>query len=639
MSDLPAQIGRYDVERLLGEGGMGVLYLAADPVLARPVALKLLRVDSADLRRRFMREAQSAARIQHPNIVTIYDVGEHDGQLYIAMEYIDGDTLASLIRDDVPFSPIRKLDVIDDVADGLAFAHQRGIVHRDIKPANLMITRSGLVKVLDFGIARAVQAAHSIEMDGPTLVGTPAYMAPEVLEGSPADARADIYAVGLVTYELLSGRRAFAGATTADVLELVLAARPTPLLDLVPELDPDLAAIVSKAMARRPEDRYQDLQAFRKDLARARRRAMAASSDDATLVVGLPAPIRPQAPPPSTALDETKFAPAADDGPVPVPLPPLPAGLPKGSPSHSAGRVTVDADLRAAAPVPLATPAPPPVTATTAPPPATRRGVPLAAVLGGLVVLLGVAVVMAFFVVRALGLAGGSPATTDPPPAQVEALARPDDAPASSRESTTDGPGNVAIPQSEVAAEGGATEVSLPPDSTGAGQQGRQAARQEPVTREAEVPRVVRPPTSRPEVSDSRERRVDVEGPPAVVREEPVRRDVEPPAVAPREEALALVRGYVAARNTSHASGIRRVWPDVDDVHIRRVTSAFSAPLTLASCDVSVVDRAKAAATCHLTQPGTTGAYAAGHALTIRRTFVFDLARQGRNWFIVGLRE
>ena len=116
MGTLPAKIGRYKVERLLGEGGMGVLYLARDPVIDRHVALKLLRVNGEDLRRRFMREAQSAGRLQHPNVVTVYDVGDHDGQLFIAMEYIDGDTLATLIRDDVPFSAIRKLDIIDEVA-------------------------------------------------------------------------------------------------------------------------------------------------------------------------------------------------------------------------------------------------------------------------------------------------------------------------------------------------------------------------------------------------------------------------------------------------------------------------------------------------------------------------------------------
>ena len=228
MNHVPTSIGRYEVERLLGEGGMGVLYLARDPVLDRHVALKLLRVNGEDLRRRFMREAQSAARLQHPNIVTVYDVGDHDGQLYIAMEYIDGDTLATLIRDDVPFSAIRKLDIIDEVADGLGFAHQRGIIHRDIKPANLMMSRGGLVKVLDFGIAR-VAHRESGEIDAPTLIGTPAYMAPEQLEGADVDARSDIYAVGLVMYEFFSGRRAFSGATTAEVLQKVLDAQPTPI--------------------------------------------------------------------------------------------------------------------------------------------------------------------------------------------------------------------------------------------------------------------------------------------------------------------------------------------------------------------------------------------------------------------------
>ncbi len=288
MSEIPAIIGRYDVERLLGEGGMGVLYLARDPVIDRHVALKLLRVDGEDLRRRLMREAQSAGRLQHPNIVTVYDVGDHDGQLYIAMEYIDGDTLATLIRDDVPFSTIRKLDIIDEIADGLGYAHQRGIVHRDIKPANLMISRAGLVKVLDFGIAR-LSHRESVDIDGATLIGTPAYMAPEHLEGAEVDARGDIYAVGLVMYELFSGYRAFVGANTAEVLQRVLAAQPTPLERLVPDIDPDLARVVAKAMVRQPGDRYQDLQALRKDLSRVRRRAMQAGADDATIVVSAPA--------------------------------------------------------------------------------------------------------------------------------------------------------------------------------------------------------------------------------------------------------------------------------------------------------------------------------------------------------------
>jgi serine/threonine protein kinase len=395
MGDVPSIIGRYEVERLLGEGGMGVLYLARDPVIDRHVAIKLLRVNGEDLRRRFMREAQSAGRLQHPNIVTVYDVGDHDGQLYIAMEYIDGDTLATLIRDDVPFSPIRKLDIIDEVADGLGYAHQRGIIHRDIKPANLMISRAGLVKVLDFGIAR-LSHRDSAEVDGPTLIGTPAYMAPEQLERAEVDARSDIYAVGLVMYELFSGRRAFVGANTADVLQQVLASQPTPIDRLVPEIDPELARVITRAMARQPLDRYQDLQSMRKELARARRRAMQASADDATIVVSAPitgpvtSPVHPPgrsipvtvvpppAPTPTTptrpgtgprtqedlalahlaaqrtarptapVMDETIYAPVAAALPVtPVPTAPLASAVSPAPPTTEAA--------------PAATPAPPPL--------------------------------------------------------------------------------------------------------------------------------------------------------------------------------------------------------------------------------------------------------------------------------------
>ena len=793
MSDLPAQIGRYKVLRLLGEGGMGVLYLATDPVLDRHVALKLLRVDSTELRRRFVQEAQSAARIQHPNIVTVYDVGDHDGQLYIAMEYIDGDTLAALIRDAVPFSAIRKLDIIDEIAEGLGFAHQRGIIHRDIKPANLMMTRSGLVKVLDFGIAR-VAHKQTGEIDRPTLIGTPAYMAPEQLEGVEADARSDIYAVGLVMYELFSGRRAFAGATTADVLELVLAARPTPIDQLVPDIDPDLARIIVRAMARQPAERYQDLQAMRKDLSRARRRAMLATADDATVVVGMPivspaaarvpaaAPPTPPptvtdvpAPPPVVVAstppashrpvvhqDETVFAPVADaaapesaragakpaaavtatppvlpplpttrpgpgvsgaspavpaapaivdEGPMPVPLPAVPAGVAPAQAQRSAGRATVDAapaleKARASspprstspprtpdsvAPAPLASaptpPAPMPLASmpggrTTAPLPTARKGLPAAVLVGGLAALLAVSFVAAFLVVRALGLFSGpslmarvqgifaTPAepkgSETPPPAVAE---RPAETPAPS--------GDPVAPATPVTTESASTEVAVAP--AGARETGPPALAPpatEPVT-PAPITNEVRPlpapetvaksgrvPPARDVRTEARPKQAPLpvrpapasvspreavrEAPreiaavdsPAPPRPEPARREPEPPAaIAPREEAIALVRGYVAARNTSHASGIRRVWPDVDDVHVRRVTSSFSAPLTLGSCDVDATDATHAVATCHLTQPGTTGAYASGQALTIRRTLVFDLARQGRNWVIVGLRE
>ena len=832
MSETPAVIGRYEVERQLGEGGMGVLYLARDPLLDRHVALKLLRVDSVDLRRRFVREAQSAARLQHPNIVTVYDVGDHDGQLYIAMEYIDGDTLATLIRDNVPFSPIRKLDIIDEVAEGLGFAHQRGIIHRDIKPANLMMTRAGLVKVLDFGIAR-VSHKQSGEMDAPTLVGTPAYMAPEQLEGvEVADARSDIYAVGLVMYELFARRRAFSAPTTADVLQLVLEGRPTPLIRLVPHLDEELARIVDRAMARQPGDRYPDLQALRKDLARARRRAMAANSDDATIVVGMPALVMPPpatAPPtaPPTTRAETPAppasapppprapgAPTAEDavlarlaaersGRVRVPVPPvdeeyeptivspvpafdpswkpaappvvqpaaasapftppaLPArpvepsaprpalptmpppgmtpsavpadagsaafataatslsaktadasapvavpppmpvplpSVPSGPIPRQGGGVTADAPLvghadapprrssppRAAvvppaaplapAPVPVPLPVPlagPPAEATTgrggppaggtssagahttAPMPAARRGVPAAAIVGGLVAVLGLFFLAAFLAVRALGFFDGpsllsrllsraesTVARTDPPTTVTPET--PSEPPAT-EPSIAEPPATTTI--EAVAEPPAVTEEQIQPPATST----LATTSVAPPVRQTPPKSTPRPPRTDPRVVDTRPVSPPVVVPPVEERRpvEAPRRDDAPPVrevprevepEAPREDALALVRGYVAARNTSHAGGIRRVWPSVDDVHLRRVTSSFSAPLTLVRCSVEARGPDRAVAACQLTQPGTTGVYAQGQSLTIRRTLMFEFERQGRNWVIAGLRE
>ena len=214
---------------------MGVLYLALDPAIDRLIAVKLLRVVDDELRERFLREARLAARLQHPNIVTIYDVGSHDGQPFIAMEYIAGETLAELIQRKAPLALLRKLELALDACQGLAYAHKNGIVHRDIKPANLMVSRdAGVLKVLDFGIARG--ADSTLTQIG-MLMGTPNYMAPEQIEGKPIDQRADIFAVGLVLYELLVYRQAFKAETPHAVLHQVLHASPKPLRELDAGLD------------------------------------------------------------------------------------------------------------------------------------------------------------------------------------------------------------------------------------------------------------------------------------------------------------------------------------------------------------------------------------------------------------------
>ena len=204
---LPQAIDRYRVRERLGQGGMGALFLALDPAIDRLVAIKVLRVDNPDIRERFQREARLAARLQHPNIVTVYDVGDHDGQPFIAMEYIPGETLAELIRRRAPLDTRQRVELVIEICSGLAFAHKHGIVHRDIKPANLILSRdSNILKILDFGIARAGESGLTqVGM----VIGTPNYMSPEQVRGDAIDHRSDIFAVGLVLYDLIEYRQAY----------------------------------------------------------------------------------------------------------------------------------------------------------------------------------------------------------------------------------------------------------------------------------------------------------------------------------------------------------------------------------------------------------------------------------------------
>jgi serine/threonine-protein kinase len=270
MSDLPKSVHRYEIVERLGQGGMGDLYLGRDPALDRFVAIKMLRAGSTadDLRERFAREARSAARLAHINIVTIYDVGEHQGQPYIAMEYVLGETLLEKIRrrSDLPLAT--KLQYVDELCAGLAHAHRAGIIHRDIKPANLIVAAEGPLKILDFGIARL--ADSSMTQSG-MMLGTLNYMSPEQISGPEVDHRSDIFAVGAVFYELLSYQQAFPGGIDT-VLSRILYGTPIPLSQLCPGLDASIIGIVDRAMAKAPEERFDDLTAMRAELARARER-------------------------------------------------------------------------------------------------------------------------------------------------------------------------------------------------------------------------------------------------------------------------------------------------------------------------------------------------------------------------------
>jgi chemotaxis protein histidine kinase CheA len=272
---------------------MGAVYLAQDPAIGRLVAIKLLRegLDNPELRERFAREARSAGRLRHPNIVTLFHVGEHESQPYIVMEYIPGDTLADIVKQRLPLTVRHKLRIIEDLCRGLAHAHKSGVVHRDIKPANILVDSEGIVKILDFGIARiGEQEMTRLGM----MMGTPNYMSPEQINPGTADYRSDVFSVGLVFYELLAYRRAFPGDSFA-VLRNIVDNEPEPIEALVPDLDPEVVAILRRALQKNPDNRYQDIGSMRVDLARVRGRLRSSSADDGS--------------------DEGPLTPIADTGP------------------------------------------------------------------------------------------------------------------------------------------------------------------------------------------------------------------------------------------------------------------------------------------------------------------------------------
>ncbi len=261
---------RYELTHLIARGGMAEVYRARDRLLDRPVALKVLfpelSVDRAFVER-FRREAQAAAKLSHPNIVPVFDWGEDSGSYFIVMEFVDGRPLSAVLRETGPIEPARAAQVTAQVAAALASAHRHGVVHRDIKPGNVLITHDGQVKVTDFGIARAVNTEESLTQTG-AVMGTATYFSPEQAEGIGVDARTDIYSLGVVLFEMLTGRPPFLGDTPVSVASKhVRDIPPTPreLLDTVPA---ELEAVTMKAMAKQPDQRYQSAEEFRSDLLR-----------------------------------------------------------------------------------------------------------------------------------------------------------------------------------------------------------------------------------------------------------------------------------------------------------------------------------------------------------------------------------
>ena len=258
------RVGKYELRHQIGRGALGVVYEAYDTVIERPVALKMLRTDVfapeqlADVRARFKREAHSAGRLSHPNIVTIFDYGEHEGAPYIAMDLMTGEELARSLESGARMALPQVVRVMEQLLSALAYAHESGIVHRDIKPSNVFVLRDGTIKMVDFGLAR-IEASNLTETGA--LLGTPAYMSPEQFLGLPVDARSDIFSAGVMLYQMLTGDRPFSGSPST-IMQKVLRQDPVEPSVLNPTLSAAWDDLIKRALAKKPDDRLQSARQF-----------------------------------------------------------------------------------------------------------------------------------------------------------------------------------------------------------------------------------------------------------------------------------------------------------------------------------------------------------------------------------------
>ena len=258
------RVGKYELRHQIGRGAMGVVFEAYDTVIERRVALKMLRTDVfapeqlPDVRARFKREAHSAGRLSHPNIVTIFDYGEHEGAPYIAMDLMTGEELSRSLESGARMPLPQVVRVMEQLLGALAYAHEAGIVHRDVKPSNVFVLRDGSIKMVDFGLAR-IEASNLTETG--TLLGTPAYMSPEQFLGLPVDARSDVFSAGVILYQMLTGDRPFTGSPST-IMQKVLRQDPVEPSVLNPTLSAAWDDLIKRALAKKPDDRLQSARQF-----------------------------------------------------------------------------------------------------------------------------------------------------------------------------------------------------------------------------------------------------------------------------------------------------------------------------------------------------------------------------------------
>jgi serine/threonine-protein kinase len=316
IKELSGRIGKYDIVKPLGKGAMGIVYLAHDTILERDVALKVMVAaiaDDPELKTRFEREAKAVARMTHPNVVNVFDLGSHtDGSPFIAMELLKGMDLQKAVRTPPPLALERKVNIIVQTLAGLAHAHQAGIVHRDIKPANIFINQDGTVKIMDFGVARLTTAS----MTGTgNIVGTADYMSPEQVKGSKVDGRSDVFSVGCMLYELTAGRRPFHSDNLMAIFYKITHEEPN--FDLIPEgAEYDaLMPVLKKSLAKTLDERYQTAYDFAVDL-REFLKSRATSASGVNALEGLLDLEEPSGPPPEP-LTETPAGPTLITGDEP----------------------------------------------------------------------------------------------------------------------------------------------------------------------------------------------------------------------------------------------------------------------------------------------------------------------------------